>query len=48
MEKGELLASRSFWLYLLAVGPLVGQAFLHAASLYAEAALQPDRTKPCG
>ena len=25
------------WLYLLAVGPLVGQALLHAASLYAEA-----------
>src|SRR5262245_33116996 len=37
MERGELLASRAFWLYLLAVGPLVGQAFLHAASLYAEA-----------
>jgi ABC-2 type transport system permease protein len=37
MERGELLSSRSLWLYLLAVGPLVGQAFLHAASLYAEA-----------
>ena len=32
-----MLASRSWWLYLLAVGPLVGQALLHAASLYAEA-----------
>ena len=29
---GELVASRSFWLFLLAIGPLVGQAFLHAAS----------------
>ena len=37
METGELLASRASWLYLLAIGPLVGQAFLHAASLYAEA-----------
>jgi hypothetical protein len=36
MERGELLASRASWLYLAAVGPLVGQAFLHAASLYAE------------
>jgi len=37
LEWGELAASRSFWLFLLAIGPLVGQAFLHAASLYAEA-----------
>ncbi len=37
LEWGELVASRSFWLFLLAIGPLVGQSFLHAVSLYAEA-----------
>ncbi len=37
LEWGELAASRSFWLFLLAIGPLVGQAFLQAVSLYAEA-----------
>lgn len=41
MEWGELIASRSFWLFLVAVGPLVGQAFLHAVSLYAEASGGP-------
>ena len=33
----ELLASRSFWLLLVLLGPLVGQAFLSAVGLYAEA-----------
>ena len=37
LEWGELVTSRAFWLFLLAIGPLVGQAFLHAVSLYAEA-----------
>jgi ABC-type transport system involved in multi-copper enzyme maturation permease subunit len=37
LEWGDLVTSRSFWLFLLAIGPLVGQAFLHAVSLYAEA-----------
>jgi ABC-type transport system involved in multi-copper enzyme maturation permease subunit len=37
LEWGELVTSRAFWLFLLAIGPLVGQTFLHAASLYAEA-----------
>ncbi len=33
----ELLASRSFWLLLLLLGPLVGQAFVSAVGLYGEA-----------
>lgn len=33
----ELAASRSFWLFLALVGPLVGQAFASAVALYAEA-----------
>ncbi len=37
MEWGELVTSSAFWLLLLAAGPLTGQAFLHAAGLYAEA-----------
>ncbi len=37
LEWGELVTSRAFWLFLVAIGPLVGQAFLHAVSLYAEA-----------
>jgi len=36
-EWRELLASRSFWLLLLMIGPLVGQAFVTAVGLYAEA-----------
>lgn len=36
-EWRELLASRSFWLLLLMIGPLVGQAFITAVGLYAEA-----------
>jgi ABC-2 family transporter protein len=36
-EWRELLASRSFWLLLLMIGPLVGHAFITAAGLYAEA-----------
>jgi ABC-type transport system involved in multi-copper enzyme maturation permease subunit len=33
----ELLAARSYWLLLLMIGPLVGQAFIAAVRLYAEA-----------
>src|SRR5262249_32192054 len=33
----ELLAWRSLWLLLLMIGPLVGQAFISAVGLYAEA-----------
>ena len=36
-EWRELTASRSFWLLLLLIGPLVGQAFIHSVNLYAEA-----------
>jgi ABC-2 type transport system permease protein len=36
-EWRELLAARSYWLLLLMVGPLVGQAFIAAVRLYAEA-----------
>ena len=36
-EWRELLASRSYWLLLLMIGPLVGQAFITAVRLYAEA-----------
>ena len=37
LEAGELAASRSAWLYLLAMGPLAGHAFTTAVSAYAEA-----------
>jgi ABC-2 type transport system permease protein len=36
-EAQELLASRAYWLLLLLIGPLVGQAFISAVLLYAEA-----------
>jgi ABC-2 type transport system permease protein len=36
-EWRELLASRSFWLLLLMIGPLVGHGFITAVTLYAEA-----------
>lgn len=36
-EWRELLASRSFWLLLLLIGPLVGHGFITAVNLYAEA-----------
>ncbi len=36
-ETRELLASRSYWLLLLLIGPLVGHAFITAVNLYAEA-----------
>ena len=36
-EWRELSASRAYWLLLLMVGPLVGQAFITAVNLYAEA-----------
>jgi ABC-type transport system involved in multi-copper enzyme maturation permease subunit len=36
-EWRDLLASRAYWLLLLMVGPLVGQAFITAVNLYAEA-----------
>ena len=36
-EWRELLASRAYWLLLLVIGPLVGNDFLHAVNLYAEA-----------
>ena len=35
-EWRELFASRSFWLLLLMIGPLVGHGFITAVSLYAE------------
>jgi len=35
-DLGELFASRAFWLTLLAIGPLVGQAFIQAVDTYAE------------
>src|ERR1041384_248666 len=36
-EWRELFASRAYWLLLLMIGPLVGQAFISAVRLYAEA-----------
>ncbi len=36
-EARELLAARSFWLLLLAMGPLVGTSFISAVRTYAEA-----------
>jgi hypothetical protein len=36
-EWRELFASRSYWLLLLMIGPLVGHAFITAINLYAEA-----------
>ncbi|MCU1264942.1 MAG: hypothetical protein JWM21_1260 [Acidobacteria bacterium] len=36
-EWRELVASRSFWLLLLMIGPLVGHGFITAVNLYAEA-----------
>src|SRR5438128_351018 len=36
-EWRELIASRSFWLTLLMIGPLVGHSFITAVGLYAEA-----------
>lgn len=36
-EWSELLASRAYWLLLLLIGVLVGQAFITAVNLYAEA-----------
>jgi ABC-type transport system involved in multi-copper enzyme maturation permease subunit len=36
-EWRELLASRAYWLLLLMIGPLVGQAFITAVNTYAEA-----------
>ena len=36
-EWRELLAARSYWLLLLLIGPLVGQAFITAVNSYAEA-----------
>jgi ABC-2 type transport system permease protein len=35
-ELRELLASRAYWILLLMIGPLVGQGFITAVSLYAE------------
>lgn len=36
-EGRELFASRAYWLLLLMIGPLVGQAFITAVNFYAEA-----------
>jgi hypothetical protein len=36
-EWRELFASRAYWLLLLMIGPLVGQAFITAVNFYAEA-----------
>ncbi|HJQ71194.1 MAG TPA: ABC transporter permease subunit [Blastocatellia bacterium] len=36
-EWRELTASRAYWLLLLMIGPLVGQSFITAVDLYAEA-----------
>jgi hypothetical protein len=36
-ETRELVASRAFWVLLLAIGPLVGVTFINAARTYAEA-----------
>ena len=35
-EWHELLASRAYWILLFVIGPLVGQSFISAVSLYAE------------
>jgi len=35
-DLGELFASRAFWLTLIVIGPLVGQAFIQAVNTYAE------------
>jgi len=35
-EFRELLSSRAYWLLLLMIGPMVGQAFIAAVNLYAE------------
>src|SRR5215471_6185612 len=35
-ELRELLSSRAYWLLLLMIGPIVGQAFIAAVNLYAE------------
>jgi len=35
-EFRELLSSRAYWLLLLMIGPIVGQAFIAAVNLYAE------------
>ena len=35
-DLGELFASRAFWLTLMMIGPLVGQAFIQAVNTYAE------------
>jgi ABC-type transport system involved in multi-copper enzyme maturation permease subunit len=35
-DLGELFASRAFWLTMIVVGPLVGQAFIQAVNTYAE------------
>src|SRR5215471_18941928 len=35
-EFRELLNSRAYWLLLLMIGPMVGQAFIAAVNLYAE------------
>ena len=36
-EWRELIASRSFWLMLLMIGPLVGHSFITSVGLYPEA-----------
>ena len=36
-EWRELISSRAYWLLLLVVGPLVGNSFINAVNLYAEA-----------
>ena len=36
-EWRELLASRSWWVMLLLIGPLVGVSFISAVRIYAEA-----------
>jgi len=35
-DLGELFASRAFWLTLIVIGPLIGQAFIQAVNTYAE------------
>ncbi len=36
-EWRELMASRAYWLLLVFIGPLVGNSFITAVNLYAEA-----------
>lgn len=36
-ERRELMASRAYWLLLVFIGPLVGNSFITAVNLYAEA-----------